>query len=250
MERLICLAVLPWVAFAPPFRGVGGLSWSGADRIEGEGGCGRYDGESGVGEAEEVDGLGGGGGTAGSGAAGAAGGFARFCLDVDDGGFAAFEGSGVDDHFLGFGELFAMGEDPFLAVDEVHVVAEVAEGDLEEFEFVLGHDGEATGAADAEYGGVATQAVDEHGFHGVASEEDEAAHGGGFVSAVVVKVSRVVESAHGVGLGAEDAGGGYVTAESVATEGGGVAAEYVPVLFEESGDALVGVVEPEEGLSG
>ncbi len=55
-----------------------------------------------------------------------------------------FEGSGVDDHFLGFGELFTVGEDPFLAVDEVHVVAEVAEGDLEEFEFVLGHDGEAT----------------------------------------------------------------------------------------------------------
>ena len=31
----------------------------------------------------------------------------------------------------------------------------------------------------------------------------------------------VVESAHGVGLGAEDAGGGCVTAKSVATEGGG-----------------------------
>ena len=186
-----------------------------------------------MGEAEEVDGFG-----------------ALFCLDVDDGGFAAFEGSGVDDHFLGFGELFTVGEDPFLAVDEVHVVAEVAEGDLEEFEFVLGHDGEATGAADAEYGGVATQAVDEHGFHGVASEEDEAAHGGGFVSAVVVKVSRVVESAHGVGLGAEDAGGGYMTAKSVTTEGGGVAAQHVPVLFEESGDAFVGVVEPEKGLGG
>ena len=186
-----------------------------------------------MGEAEEVDGFG-----------------ALFCLDVDDGGFAAFEGSGVDDHFLGFGELFTVGEDPFLAVDEVHVVAEVAEGDLEEFEFVLGHDGEATGTADAEYGGVAAQAVDKHRLHGVATEEDEAAHSGGFVTAVVVKVGRVVESAHGVGLGAEDAGGGYMTAKSVTTEGGGVAAQHVPVLFEESGDAFVGVVEPEKGLGG
>ena len=186
-----------------------------------------------MGEAEEVDGFG-----------------ALFCLDVDDGGFAAFEGSGVDDHFLGFGELFAMGEDPFLAVYEVYVVAEVAEGDLEEFEFVLGHYGEAARAADAEYGGVAAQAVDKHCLHGVASEEDEAAHGGGFVSAVVVNIGGVVESAHGVGLGAEDAGGGYVTAKSVATEGGGVAAQHVPVLFEESRDAFVGVVEPEKGLGG
>ena len=81
-----------------------------------------------------------------------------------------FEGSGVDDHFLGFGELFTVGEDPFLAVDEVHVVAEVAEGDLEEFEFVLGHDGEATGTADAEYGGArgagCRQASPPWGCHG------------------------------------------------------------------------------------
>ena len=70
------------------------------------------------------------------------------------------------------------------------------------------------------------------------------------MSAVVVNIGGVVESAHGVGLGAEDAGGGYVTAKSVATEGGGAAAQHVPVLLEESRDAFVGVVEPEKGLGG
>jgi len=76
------------------------------------------------------------------------------CLDVDDGGFASFEGSGVDYHFLGFGELFAVGGDPFLAVYEVYVVAEVAEGYLEDLDLVLRYDCELAGTAHAEKCGV------------------------------------------------------------------------------------------------
>ncbi len=131
------------------------------------------------------------------------------CLDVDDGGFASFEGSGVDYHFLGFGEFFTVGGDPFLAVYEVYVVAEVAEGYLEDLDFVLRYDCELAGTAYTEKCGVASEPVNEHRLYGIRLEEDKSADGGCLCGAFVGVIGGVVESAVGFGFCAEDAGTCY-----------------------------------------